>query len=195
MADQDQDQGQDQEREMVVQTCKRGSAEPRAQMRRARKDGWTAERRTLFLDVLATTCNVAEAVRTVGMTVSSVYELRKRDAAFFAQWEEALERAWGELEMWVMRQVMNGTERVETVREGEPETGKVKVTKTIKSYPLTVAMRLLLSHHGTVERYRAARAAELREGATARDVLQRSLDQARDRLWAGTKDRQATGGA
>ena len=183
------------EREMVIQRSQRGEGEARVQRRLARKDGWTEKRRAQFLDVLATTCNVAEAVRTVGMTVSGVYELRKRDEGFAALWEEALERAWGELEMWAMRQMQHGTEREETVREGDAETGTVKMTKTIKTYPLAIAIRLLASHHATVERYRTARAIERASAASAREKLYRSLDLARDRLLAGSGKAAVAAGA
>ena len=75
----------------------------RVQVRRVRKDGWTAKRRQLFLDRLAATCSVREALEAVGMAGSSLYRLRQRDAAFAEAWDDALEAHFDDVELGVLR--------------------------------------------------------------------------------------------
>ena len=55
-----------------------------------RHDGWTPERRTLFLDDLATRGNVRAACARVGMSRDTAYRLRRRDALFASGWDAAL---------------------------------------------------------------------------------------------------------
>jgi hypothetical protein len=59
---------------------------------RRRKDGWTAERQTLFIETLAETGCIVEASDAVGMTPRSAYRLAARpDATAFAEaWDMAL---------------------------------------------------------------------------------------------------------
>lgn len=59
------------------------------QRRRPAKNGWSVAKRALFLDMLAATCNVTEAARAAGMTVSGARSLRSRDAEFALLWAEA----------------------------------------------------------------------------------------------------------
>ncbi len=61
---------------------------------RQRRDGWTPNRRRLFLEALANTCNVSAACRAAGMSSSAIYPLRQRDAAFRAAWADALREGY-----------------------------------------------------------------------------------------------------
>lgn len=171
------------DREMTIQTCQRGSQPARAQKRNVRKDGWTQERRTQFLQVLRETCNVSEAVRAVGMNLSSVYELRKRDEDFDDAWQEALDLAYEDLEMWVMQQARK--DQVVTIHEGDPKDGKIKSTRTVSSCPTPILMRLLMAHRERVERYRMARAAARRRERMEREKLEGTLAGMRQRLMNG----------
>lgn len=65
---------------------------------KVRHDGWTVERRTTFLDVLAATGNVGEAERAAEMSQGSARKLRRRDAEFGRLWEAALADAYMRLE-------------------------------------------------------------------------------------------------
>lgn len=56
--------------------------------RRARADGWTAERQRSFIDHLSQTGLVGEAAEAVGMSVASAYRLRR------ARGSEQFDRAW-----------------------------------------------------------------------------------------------------
>jgi hypothetical protein len=55
---------------------------------RSRHDGWSAERQRAFIAALARTGVVATAARTVGMGVTSAYNLRRRVGA------ESFARTW-----------------------------------------------------------------------------------------------------
>lgn len=115
-----------------------GGRKPR--VRRPRRDGWTAARRRLFLDELAATCNVQAAIRAAGMKPGSmsVYALRKRSAAFRAEWARALAEGYAKLELALLDRAMNGT--VKTV-----ERGNGMVDKT-REYPNGLAIQLLKLH-------------------------------------------------
>lgn len=51
---------------------------------------WSRAKRTAFLDHLAGSCNVRESAAAAGVTPVSIYELRRKDARFAAEWHEAL---------------------------------------------------------------------------------------------------------
>ena len=60
--------------------------------RRARSDGWTAERQLRFLDALASTRCVATAAAFAGMSREGAYRLRDRSEGtlFALMWDRAL---------------------------------------------------------------------------------------------------------
>src|SRR5258708_2333960 len=55
-------------------------------------DGWTPDRMAAFLEVLADTGIVTDAVRAAGMHRDSAYALRTRDPVFAAAWRAAQTR-------------------------------------------------------------------------------------------------------
>lgn len=63
-----------------------------------RHDGWTLERRAIFLQALQETASVIQAERAAGMGRGSANKLRKRDAEFAQAWVEALEVGYARLE-------------------------------------------------------------------------------------------------
>ena len=71
-------------------------------VKRRRTDGWTAAKRVQFLDGLASTCNVSEAVAPTGMALSGAYTLRRRDPVFRAEWADALECGYARLETMLL---------------------------------------------------------------------------------------------
>ncbi len=153
------------------------------QKRRPMKGAWTVKRKATFLDHLQASCNVCEAARQAGVTPSRAYELRRRDPAFAAQWAEALEQGYAELEMLLLRQSIHGSETTETIDEGKAEGARR--TKRVHSYPHSIGLRLLLAHKGAVDAFReekkpaiAGRAAgergcEIRNSATDCGAAQR----------------------
>lgn len=65
---------------------------------RRRRDGWTVERRALFLDMLAATGSVQRAEAAAGMSKGQAARLRGRDAEFAELWAQALEAGYLRLE-------------------------------------------------------------------------------------------------
>ncbi|MCW2382551.1 MULTISPECIES: hypothetical protein [unclassified Sphingobium] len=125
---------------------------PRPRMSRPRRPRWTIQRRRQFLAVLAETSNVSAAAQAASMHRCTAYALKGRDPDFARAWKEALEQGYSDLELHLMRQSIGGTMRTETVIDGE--TKAVKQVRTIHSYPLTVAVRLLTAHRQEVESWR-----------------------------------------
>jgi hypothetical protein len=74
-----------------------------------RADGWTAERRRLFLERLSTTASVQEAARSVGMTRQSARKLYRRAPAFRAAWDEALRESVSVLAETAFHRAIHGT--------------------------------------------------------------------------------------
>lgn len=141
---------------------------------------WSKARTDRFLEVLAATTNVSEAARAAGMTASSAYERKRRDKTFAALWAEALEIGFAELEMLLLRQALMGSERTETVTDSD--SGKVRQIKTVHSYPVAVAMRLLIAHREEVERYRSARGVDPAVASDAAERVRAELKRIRERL-------------
>ena len=69
---------------------------------------WTARMKNAFLDHLAATGSIAGAAAAIGVGPSSVYQLRRRDAAFAAAWREAVLLAYDVLETLVLGHVLSG---------------------------------------------------------------------------------------
>jgi len=58
-------------------------------LKKRRKDGWSPDKQRAFIEALADSGSVVTAARTVGMSESSAYRLRRSPGA------EAFDRAWG----------------------------------------------------------------------------------------------------
>jgi len=58
---------------------------------KTRHDGWTQDRRRLFLELLANGHPVDRACARVGMSKVSAYKLRRRDPDFARGWSDALD--------------------------------------------------------------------------------------------------------
>ncbi|MFT3967714.1 MAG: hypothetical protein QM690_17715 [Sphingobium sp.] len=133
---------------------------PREKRRRALRNAcmsrrWSAAREAVFFTELAETANVTHAAERAGMSSRAAHVRRQRDAGFAARWMAALEAGYFRLEMLMLHHALEGSERTETVRDGD---GRVKQVKTVRSHPHGVAMRLLQAHRETVERFRAMEA-------------------------------------
>lgn len=77
-----------------------------------RRDGWTIERQTAFLRMLAATQSVSVAAKAVGMSRQSAYKLRARldDAPFGAAWRMATQSARNVLVEAALDRAINGVE-------------------------------------------------------------------------------------
>ncbi|MDY1009433.1 hypothetical protein [Sphingomonas sp. CFBP9019] len=94
----------------------------RLQVRKAAKGGWTPAKRAAFLEHLAATCNIAASARAVGMAPRGAHALKKRDAAFAADWAGAIEAAYETLEVRLLAYALGESEgEAEAESEAEAE--------------------------------------------------------------------------
>jgi len=99
-----------------------GKAGGRLQVRKAAKGGWTPAKRAAFLEHLAATCNIAASARAVGMAPRGAHALKKRDAAFAADWAGAIEAAYETLEVRLLAYALGEAEaEVEADSDGDAE--------------------------------------------------------------------------
>lgn len=68
------------------------------QLRKARKDGFSAAKRQVYLDTLAMCCTVSAAARAAGVSVTTIRYHRHRDEGFAAAEAAALEEGYFALE-------------------------------------------------------------------------------------------------
>ena len=99
-----------------------GKAGGRLQVRKAAKGGWTPAKRAAFLEHLAATCNIAASARAVGMAPRGAHALKKRDAAFAADWAGAIEAAYETLEVRLLAYALGeGEGEAEAEADGDAE--------------------------------------------------------------------------
>ena len=63
---------------------------PPTSHRRPRRNGWTFERRKIFLNVLRAWGNVTHAAAVAGMSREGAYRLRRRSLRFARAWDAAM---------------------------------------------------------------------------------------------------------
>lgn len=166
------------DRDLTVQRGQRGATGSGAQLRAVRKDGWTVERRRIFMETLAATCNVSEAARAAGKNLSSAYYQKRRDPGFAREWAQAMSIGYAELEALLLRQSLFGSEVEEVVLDPE---GMVKSRKVKRGHPHAVGVRLWVQHRREVAETQAADQLERPDGADAVERLRAALDQVRER--------------
>jgi hypothetical protein len=112
--------------------------------KRERRDGWTAKKREVFLDVLAATCNVSRAAGAVGMSTTGLYQLRLRDGGFAALWAEALELGYQRLEDELLARALGtgGSDPAVELRNPEGERAD-PVPELVGPFDPDLAMRIL----------------------------------------------------
>lgn len=71
----------------------------------------TKRKQAVFLDVVRTTGNVSAGVRAAGVSRTQVYGQRRRDKAFRAEWDSALQGALDDLEGALRRRAVDGVEK------------------------------------------------------------------------------------
>ena len=124
--------------------------------------------RTTFLAELAATSNVAASARKAGVSASHAYEVRRRNAEFYREWQEALCEGYDHLEMNLLHRL----------REGEirPATGAKRGTRVFDN---ATALRLLALHRDSVARQRAVQDSRNSEAILA--AIDAKIDRIRQR--------------
>lgn len=112
------------------------------QVKKTKANGWTKARRATFLTELAMTCNVRRAHEAAELAPSSGYRLRRRDASFARQWQEALEMGYERLELALMRRALEAVGELTVDEDREP----------VEKMPVALAVTLLRQHRASVER-------------------------------------------
>lgn len=140
----------------------------RVQRREDRKDGWTDEKKDLFIETLEGTCNIAASLRAVAMSRGGLDKLRARDGQFRARMEEARRRAYVDLEFFALEKMMNGTVKTVTKADGKVET--------VHEYPVHLALQLLRLHRDVAGGNEASAGAETEpDEAQRQEVIERVL--------------------
>ena len=134
---------------IISPTCS-GENEGGLQRKAVRHDGWTLARRQTFLDALVETSNISKSCRKVGMTLTGLYALRRREPAFHAHYQDALEEGYGRLEMEMLERARFGVNR--------PVFFGGKKIATVKNYSDNTGLRILERHESVAAKVRALRA-------------------------------------
>ena len=125
--------GEGQGRELVL-----GDFRGRPQRRTKRPGDWSQAMRGRFIEVLADSCNVSLAARTIKRSISNVYKQRTINADFRSAWDQALAIGYAQLEMMMLERALHGVEKTVVLKSGE--------TKVMREYSDRVALALLRLH-------------------------------------------------
>lgn len=155
----------------------RGS-DGRAILRKPRKQGWTGAKAKAFLQHLRISCNVAASCRKAGVGETAVYNRRKIDAAFRAEWGAAIAEAVDRLEILLLERAMKGTRVEKRARDGA-------VIKTVQ-YPDRIALALIRANKDKAEAFEAP--GDEAELAALRIRIGRKLDAVAKRERKAAKD-------
>jgi hypothetical protein len=152
-----------------------------AQVRTARVT-WTKARRAAFLEELAATANVARSARKAGVSESSAYLQRRKDAGFALAWAEALVEGYTRLELLMVQRALE-----DMAGEALPVP-----RDTAKAAALSerAVLQLLAHHRQSVREHReaaATRDADAPDGR-AREALEARLAAMHARLTGSGPD-------
>ena len=104
----------------------------------ARADGWTPQRQRDFIGMLADTGCVSEAAKSVGMSASGAYKLRRSPAgqAFAHAWEVAMRQASRRLVDVAFERAVRGVEEPVFDRNGEFRNVRLKYNDRLLMFML-----------------------------------------------------------
>lgn len=119
-----------------------GKSKNGAQKRTGRPSDWTEAKAEKFIQVLADSCNVSLAARAIKRSVANVYIQRTKNAAFRAQWDQALAIGYARLEMMMLERALHGVEKAVKLSNGE--------SRIMREYNDRVALALLRHHRDSV---------------------------------------------
>jgi len=122
-----------------------GASKKGVQRRVGRPSDWTAEKADRFVEVLADSCNVSLAARSVGRSVGNVYIQRSKDSAFRAAWDQALSIGYARLELMMLERALHGVEKAVRLSSGQERTGNDR-TKPAISRRFNIASAAFRQH-------------------------------------------------
>ncbi len=162
-----------------------GSNGRRVQRRAVRRDGWTEAKRATFLDMLSATCNIRRAAEAAGMTDGTARALKRRDAGFAQQWEEALTTGYERLEYALLAKALGTGEGT----GGEPAApvADADATPVMEGqFDADLALKVIAMRHAAEGSRRRPRKTSARASqAEIERVLARKLEAIERRLGIG----------
>lgn len=121
------------ERDVVIQAGR----DEKVQVRKAKRRAFGLAKQKRFLAHFAATCNVRASAAAAEVSVSAVYKVRARNAAFQAQWERAQELGYMTLEAALLQRA------IKSVQEILPDEAALDENDRV---PFKDAMQLLQAH-------------------------------------------------
>lgn len=106
-----------------------------------------------FLRELSQSCNVMQSAEQVSVSVDTVYRHRKTDANFRREWAEAIEIAYDELMLEMLRRARFGTQK--PIIYGGKQVG------IFHDLNDAMAMRLLSMHMANVAQYKEEKSVDM----------------------------------
>ncbi len=132
--------------------------------RKMRIDGWTPERRQIFLDMMSACASVRRSCAAAGMSVEGVYRLRRREPEFAGAWAEALATGYQSIEASLLQRAAG------TLDAADPE----KMDTELAKWLLAHRDRAGGCKRGDPRRLKSVSPKELNEAILAKlDVLER----------------------
>ncbi len=135
---------------------------------------FTASKKARFLSRLSKSCNVQQSADDTGVSVDTVYRHRKMDADFREQWAEAIEIAYDELMLEMLRRARYGTEKP-IIYGGK----KVGVFNDLND---TMAMRLLSIHLANVADHKTGKKENMTNSDETYQILMQRISDIKRRL-------------
>lgn len=140
---------------------------------------FNAGKRAAFLRNLSKSCNVQQSADATGVSVDTVYRHRKTDDEFRALWAEAIEIAYDELMLEMLRRARYGTEKP-IIYGGK----KMGVFHDLND---TMAMRLLSMHLANVashktEKYNNGKQSDMTNSDDTHQLLMQRINDIKRRL-------------
>lgn len=118
-----------------------GNKTPRTR-RKTRVDGWNADCRTAFIEALSLCGDVTYSVKLVRKSRCTAYQLKKRDPAFSAAWDDAIGESMDDLFALLLHRAKHGSLRTTT-----DEGGKVR---TVHSFSDAIGLQMLRHYRPTL---------------------------------------------
>jgi hypothetical protein len=108
--------------------------------RSGRRHRFTAERKAVYLEHFAATCDGAASAEAAGVCVSTVHHHRRTDPDFAAEWRATKEQSYEHLEAEMIRLRLQALERMRNRGDGLPSLAEEEFDR---------ALQLLREHHKT----------------------------------------------